>query len=192
MPDGVFEIPAVLQGVPHVLVVRALGVKNLIQCPYPSAGCAAGSSGRWPGGMYLLSGPLLLVFVWLLVHVPSQGWRYGIGASNEVLILLIRGDVDIYLPEQLFRGGRCFLKYGSNESRVIGSPIEVFDHIRLSNLGDTVPHCLKSSEEQTKSFIILSPNRFEIPRLRRFIGEGLEVRDKPTTGISPIIHAVSR
>jgi hypothetical protein len=35
MPDGVFEVPEVPQGVPHVLVVRALGVENLIQCPYP-------------------------------------------------------------------------------------------------------------------------------------------------------------
>jgi hypothetical protein len=30
MPDGVFEIPAVPQGVPYVLVVRALGVEDLI------------------------------------------------------------------------------------------------------------------------------------------------------------------
>jgi hypothetical protein len=43
-----------------------------------------------------------------------------------------------------------------------------------------------------KSFIILSPDGFEIPRLCRFIGEGLEVRDKPMTEISPIIDAVLR
>jgi hypothetical protein len=71
------------------------------------------------------------------------------------------------------------LKYGSNESRIVGSPIEVFDHGRLNNLRDTVPYCLKSSEERTKSFIILSLNGFEVPRLRRFIREGLKVRDKP-------------
>jgi hypothetical protein len=71
-------------------------------------------------------------------------------------------------------------------------PIEVFDHSRLSDLGDMVPHCLKPFEEQTKSFIILSPNGFEIPQLCRFIGEGLEVHDKPTTEISPIVDAVSR
>jgi hypothetical protein len=105
---------------------------------------------------------------------------------------LICSDVDIRLPKQLFRGGGCFLKYGSNESWIVGSPIEVFDHIRLSDLGDTVPHCLKSSEERTKSFIILSPNGFEIPWLHRFIGEGLEVCDKPETEISPIVDAVSR
>jgi hypothetical protein len=55
MPDRVFEIPAVLQGVPHVLVVQALRVENLIECPYPSTGRVAGSSGRWPGGVQLLS-----------------------------------------------------------------------------------------------------------------------------------------
>jgi hypothetical protein len=43
-----------------------------------------------------------------------------------------------------------------------------------------------------KSFIILTPNGFEIPRLRQFIGEGLEVRDKLATEISPIVNAVSR
>jgi hypothetical protein len=37
-----------------------------------------------------------------------------------------------------------------------------------------------------------SPNGFEIPWLRRFIGEGLEVRDKPVTEISPMVDAVSR
>jgi hypothetical protein len=29
VPDGVFEIPAVPQGVPHVLVIRALGIEDL-------------------------------------------------------------------------------------------------------------------------------------------------------------------
>jgi hypothetical protein len=72
MPDGGFEIPAVLQGVPHVLVVQALGVEDLIQCPYPSMRCTAGSSSRWPGGVYLLPGSLLLMFVCLLIRVPSR------------------------------------------------------------------------------------------------------------------------
>jgi hypothetical protein len=79
-------------------------------------GCTTGSSGRWPGGVYLLSGSLLLAFVWLLVRVPSLcGW-YGLCASDEVFSSLIRDDVDVRLPKQLFRGGGCFLKYGSNES----------------------------------------------------------------------------
>jgi hypothetical protein len=38
MPNGVFEISIVPHGVSHVLVVRALGVEDLIQCPYPHRG----------------------------------------------------------------------------------------------------------------------------------------------------------
>jgi hypothetical protein len=72
MPDGVFEISAVPQSVSHVLMVWALGVEDLIQCPYPSAGCAAGSSCRWSDGVHFLPGTLLLAFVWLLVRVPSR------------------------------------------------------------------------------------------------------------------------
>jgi hypothetical protein len=192
MPNRVFEIPAVPQSVLHVLVVRALGVEVLVQCPYSSTGCDVSSSGRWPGGVHLLAGPLLPAFVLFLVRVPSRCGRYGLCASNEVLSLLVRGDVDVRLPEQLFRGGRCFLKYGPNKGRVVGSSIEVFDHSRLSDLGDTVPHCLKPFEERTKSFIILWPNGFEVPRLCRFIREGLEVHDKPVTEISPVIDAVLR
>ena len=145
---------------------------------------------RWC--VYLLPGSLLLAFVWLMVHVPSRCWLYGLCASNEVLSLLICGDVDVRLPEQLFRGGGYFLNYGSDESQIVGSPIEVFDHSRLSDLGNTVPHCLKPLEERMKSFIILSPNGFEIPRLRRFIGEGLKVHDKPVIEISPIVDAMLR
>jgi hypothetical protein len=147
MPDGVFEISAVPQSLSHVLVVQALGVEDLVQCPYPSMGCAAGSSCWWSGGVHFLSGPLLPAFVWLLVRVPSRRWRYGLHASNEVLSLFICVDVDVRLPEQLFRGGGCFLKYSSDKNQIVGPPIEVFDHSCLSNLRDAVPHCLKSSEE---------------------------------------------
>jgi hypothetical protein len=79
--------------------------------------------------------------------VPSWCEWYGLCTSNEVLIPLIHGDVDVRLPEQLFRGGGCFLKYVSDKSRIIGSPIEVFNHSRLSDLRDTVPHCLRPFEE---------------------------------------------
>jgi hypothetical protein len=63
MLGGVFEITTVPQGVSHVLVVWALGVKNLIQCPYPLAGCTAGSSDRWADGVHLLAGSFLPAFV---------------------------------------------------------------------------------------------------------------------------------
>jgi hypothetical protein len=56
MPDGVFEVPAVLQGVAHVFVIRTLGVEDLVQCSHSSVGCAAGSSDRWLGGVHLLTG----------------------------------------------------------------------------------------------------------------------------------------
>jgi hypothetical protein len=40
----------------------------------------------------------------------------------------VGGDVEIRLPEQLLGGGRRLLQYGSDEGRVIGSPVEVLDH----------------------------------------------------------------
>jgi hypothetical protein len=142
--------------------------------------------------VHLLAGSLLPTFAWLLVRVPSPCGLYGLCASNEALSPLIRGDVDVRLPEQLFRGDRCFLMYGSDKDRVVGSPIEVLNRSRLSELGDRVPHYLKPFDERTKSFIILPPNGFEVPRLCRFIREGLEVCNKPVTEISPIVDVVSR
>jgi hypothetical protein len=112
MPDGVLEVPVVSHGVAHVLVVQTLGVKDFIQCLYPSTGSTAGPSGRWPGGVHLLAGPLLLAHVRLLVRIPS--WR-GFCAPDEFLGTFIRGDVDVCLLEQLFRGGWCFPEYGSDE-----------------------------------------------------------------------------
>jgi hypothetical protein len=115
MHDGMFEVSAVPQGVAHVLVVRTLGVEDLIQCPYSTAGCAVGPSGRWPGGVHLLARPFLPALFQMLVHMPSWRVRHGFRASNEVLGPLIRGDVDVRLLEQLFGGGWRFLEYGSDE-----------------------------------------------------------------------------
>jgi hypothetical protein len=39
MPNGVFEVSAVSQGVVHVIVMQTLGVKDLIQCSHSSMGC---------------------------------------------------------------------------------------------------------------------------------------------------------
>jgi hypothetical protein len=192
MPNGVFEVSAVPQVVAQVLAIRTLGVEDFIQCLYSSTGCTTGSSGRWPGGVHLLVGPLFPAFIWLLVHVSPWRRRCRFCASDEVLGPLIRGDVDVRLPEQLFGGGRCLLKYGPDEGRVVGSPIEVFNHSCFSDLRNTVPHLLKSFEERSESLIILVPNRFEVPWLRRFIGERLEVHDKPMTQVTPVIDAVSR
>jgi hypothetical protein len=84
------------------------------------------------------------------------------------------------------------LEYSSDESRVIGSPTEVFDHGCLGNLRDVVPHHLKSYEKRAESFIVLALDGFYIPWLRRFVEEGLEVRDKPAAKISTIVDVVSR
>jgi hypothetical protein len=137
-------------------------------------------------------GAFFPALVRLLVHNPPRcGW-HRFCASDEVLGLLIHSDVDVRLPKQLFKSGRCLLKYGSNEGRVIGSLIDVFNNNRLSDFGDAVPHRLKPFEERSESLIILAPNGFEVPWLRRFIVERLEVRDKSATKVTPVVDAVSR
>jgi hypothetical protein len=84
------------------------------------------------------------------------------------------------------------LEYGSDEGRVVGSPIEVFNYGCLSDFGDAVPHCLKSFEERSEGLVILAPDGFEVPWLRRLIGERREVCNKPATKVAPIIDAVTR
>jgi hypothetical protein len=84
------------------------------------------------------------------------------------------------------------LEYGSYEGRLVGSSIEVLNHSCLGDFGDAVPHHLKSFEERSEGLIILLANGFEVPWLRRFIGERREVRDKPSTEVTPIVDALSR
>jgi hypothetical protein len=38
IPDGVLEVSAVLEGMTHILVVRALGVEDVVQRSFASAG----------------------------------------------------------------------------------------------------------------------------------------------------------
>jgi hypothetical protein len=96
--------------------------------------------------VHLLAGPLLPAPIQLLVPITLwRGWcRFH--ASYEVLGPFIRGDVEVCLLEQLFGGGWHFLEYGSDEGRVIGSPVEVFNHRCLGDFGDAVPHGLKPLE----------------------------------------------
>jgi hypothetical protein len=84
------------------------------------------------------------------------------------------------------------LKYGPDKGRVIGSPIEVFNHSRLNDFRNMVPHRLKTFDEQSESFITLSPNGLEVPWLHRFIGERLEIHDKLAAEVTPIVDAVLR
>ena len=84
------------------------------------------------------------------------------------------------------------LQYGSDEGRVFGSPVEVLDHCCLGDLGNAISHGLKPLEVRPKSFIPSTPDGFEVPRLRRLVGEGLEVGDKTSTEVAPIVDAVPR
>jgi hypothetical protein len=61
----------------------------------PIRGRTSGSSDGWSGGVHLLARPLLPAPVRLLVHVaPWRGWcRFS--TSDEVLGLLIYGDVEV-------------------------------------------------------------------------------------------------
>jgi hypothetical protein len=47
---------------------------------------------------------------------PSEVPGVRLRTSDEVLSPLIRSDVDVRLPKQLFRGGRYLLKDSSHES----------------------------------------------------------------------------
>jgi hypothetical protein len=69
IPDGVLEISAVPQGVAHILVIRALGIEDVVQCPLASAKCTSGMRDGWPSGVDLFTRPLLPALVGLLVHV---------------------------------------------------------------------------------------------------------------------------
>jgi hypothetical protein len=107
--DGVLEISAVSKSMVHVLVVRALGVEDVVQRSFASAGCPSGTRDGWSSGMDFLAGPLLPALVGLLVHVAPWCRRSGLRSSDEVLGTFIGGDVEVRLPKQLFKSGRCFL-----------------------------------------------------------------------------------
>ena len=119
MPDGVLEIPAVAESVAHVLVVRALGVEDVVQRAFASTRSSSGARGGWSGGVYLFARPLLPALVGRLVRVASRRCWCGLCSSDEVLGPLVSGDVEVGFPEQLLGGGWRLLQYGSDESRVI-------------------------------------------------------------------------
>ena len=191
IPDGVLELSTILEGMAHILMVRALGVEDVVQRALASARSSSGARGRRPGGVYFFARPLLPALVGLLVHVaPWCGWS-GLCSSDEVLGTLIGGDVEVCLSKQLFEGGRRFLQYGSDEGRVIGSSLEVLDHGHLRDLGDTISHGLEPFEVRPESLVPPTLDGFEVPRLRWFVGEGLEVGGEASTEVAPIVDAVS-
>jgi hypothetical protein len=167
VPDGVLEVSAVLKGVAHVLVVRTLGIEDVVQCSFASTGCPSGTRDGWSGGVNLVTRPLLPTFVGLLVRVASWCRWCRLRSSDEVLSPFIGGDVEVRLSEQLLGGSQRLLKYGSDEGRVIGSPIEVLDHRCFRNIGDTISHGLKPFEVRPESLIPSVPDGFEVPWLQR-------------------------
>jgi hypothetical protein len=136
------EVSAVLEGVAHVFVVWAVGVKDVVQYTFTSARSSSGARGGWSDGVDFLTRPLLPTFVGLLVRVTLRCHRCRLCSSDEVLSSFVGGDVEVGFPEQLLRGSRCFLQYGSDEGRVIRSPVEVLDHCRFHDLGDTISYGL--------------------------------------------------
>jgi hypothetical protein len=131
------------------------------------------------------------MLVRLLVRVASWCRWCRLRSFDEVLSPFVGGDVEVRLPEQLLGGSRRLLKYGSDEGRVIGSPIEVLDHCCFRNLRDTISHGLKPFEVRPKSLIPSAPDGFEVPWLLRLVGERLEVRDEAPTEVAPVVDAVS-
>ena len=102
VPDGVLEVSAVTKSVAHVLVVRTLGVEDVVQRAFASTRSSSGTRGRWSGGVHFFTRPLLPSFVGLLVRVASWCCRCGLCSSDEVLGPLVGGDVEVGFPEQLF------------------------------------------------------------------------------------------
>jgi hypothetical protein len=109
VPHGVLEVSAVPEGVVHVLVVRALGVEDVVQRTFASARSSSGARGGWFGGMDFFMRPLLPTFVGLLVRVASWCRRCRLCFSDEVLSSFIGGDVEVGFPEQLLGGSRRLL-----------------------------------------------------------------------------------
>jgi hypothetical protein len=190
--DGVLEVSAVPQGVAHVLVVRALGIEDVVQRAFASARSSPGTRGRWSGSVHLFARSFLPVLVGLLVRVASWRYRCGLCSPDEVLGSLVGGDVEVGFPEQLLGGSRRFLQYGSDEGRVIGSSVEILDQGRLRDLGDTISHGLEPFEVQPESFVPPTLDGFEVPWLRWFVGERLKVGGEASTGVVPVVDAVSR
>jgi hypothetical protein len=103
------EIPAVLEGVAHVLAVRVLGIEHVVQRAFASTRSSSGARGGWSGGVDFFASPLLPTLVRLLVRVASRCRWCWLRSSDEVLSSLVGGDVEVDFPEQLLGGSRRLL-----------------------------------------------------------------------------------
>jgi hypothetical protein len=109
VPDGVLEVSTVPKGVAHVLVVRALGVEDVVQRAFAFMRSSPGARGRWSDGVDFFARSLLPTLVGLLICVASRCrwcWFY---SFDEVLSSLVGGDVEVGFPEQLLGGSRRLL-----------------------------------------------------------------------------------
>jgi hypothetical protein len=99
IPNGVLEISAVPKSMTHILVVRALGVEDVVQCSFTPTGCPSGTRDRWSSGMDFFARPFLPALVGLLVRVAPWRGRSRLRSSDEVLGTFIGSDVEVRLPE---------------------------------------------------------------------------------------------
>jgi hypothetical protein len=99
IPDGVLEVSAVPEGVTHIFVVRAMGVEDVVQCSFASAGCSSGMRDGWSSGMDFFTRPLLPALVCLLVRITLWCRWSRLRSPDEVLGPFVGGDVDVRFPE---------------------------------------------------------------------------------------------
>ena len=57
----------------------------------------------------------------------------------------------------MFGGGRRFLQHGSDEGRVIGSLVEIFNHRCLGDFGDVIYHGLKPLDDEDITMSMTTP-----------------------------------
>jgi hypothetical protein len=99
VPNGVLEVSAIPKGVAHALVVRALGVEDVVQCTFASARCSSGARGGWSDGVDFFARPLLPTLVGLLVHVASWSRQCRFRSFDEILSSFVGSDVEVRFPE---------------------------------------------------------------------------------------------
>jgi hypothetical protein len=95
--------------VTHVLVVRTLGIEDVVQRAFASSRSSSGARGARFGGVDLFTRPLLPALVGLLVCVASQCCWCRLRSPDEVLSLFVGDDVEIGFLEQLLGGCRRLL-----------------------------------------------------------------------------------
>jgi hypothetical protein len=109
VPDRVLEVSAVPKGVEHILVVRALGVEDVVHCAFASTRSSPGARGGWSGGVNFFARPLLPAFVGLLVRIALWCCWRRLRSSDEVLSSFVGSDVEVGFSEQLLGGSRRLL-----------------------------------------------------------------------------------